>query len=387
MDWRMIRSDGVILHDRHTTSHLVTASAMTIATITDLLRPIIDPDLGSSLGELQAIHSVDVDGQAIRVYLDVIPPLHWIARRLDHDCKATIHANYPDAEVEILVRERVAPMQRPTSLAGVKHLIAVASGKGGVGKSTIAANLAAALAQRGASVGLLDADIYGPSQPTMYGVVGETMPARKTDDGKIIGRPLERYGVQIASLGFVMQRDQAAILRGPMLAGYFTTLVDQIEWGDLDFLIFDLPPGTGDIQLTLTQRIPLTGAVVVTTPQEIALADVRRSIQMFRKVNVDVLGVIENMSYFIPPDMPERRYHIFGEGGGKGVAAEYGVPFLGEVPIDVRVREGGDEGFPFVLDPESGALGDAFRGIASNVVAEVRRHHRKHVETPLDITL
>jgi ATP-binding protein involved in chromosome partitioning len=221
----------------------------------------------------------------------------------------------------------------------------------------------------------------------MYGVAGESMPARKTDDGKLIGKPIEQYGVQIASLGFVMQRDQAAILRGPMLAGYFSTLVDQIEWGDLDVLLFDLPPGTGDIQLTLTQRIPLTGAVVVTTPQEIALADVRRSIQMFRKVNVDVLGIIENMSYFVPPDMPEKRYHIFGEGGGKAVAAEYEVPFLGEVPIDVRVREGGDQGFPFVLDPESGSLGDAFRVLAGSVVAEIRRHNRRSLDTPLQITL
>jgi len=360
---------------------------MTPASITDLLRPIIDPDLQASLGELDCINSVDVDQDTVRVYLDVIPPIHWIAQRLDHDCKATIQSNFPDVAVEVFVRERPATQQRPPSLSGVRHLIAVASGKGGVGKSTIAANLAAALAQRGARVGLLDADIYGPSQPTMYGVAGESMPARKTDDGKLIGKPIEQYGVQIASLGFVMQRDQAAILRGPMLAGYFSTLVDQIEWGDLDVLLFDLPPGTGDIQLTLTQRIPLTGAVVVTTPQEIALADVRRSIQMFRKVNVDVLGIIENMSYFVPPDMPEKRYHIFGEGGGKAVAAEYEVPFLGEVPIDVRVREGGDQGFPFVLDPDSGSLGDAFRVLAGSVVAEIRRHNRRSLDTPLQITL
>lgn len=360
---------------------------MTSASITELLRPIVDPDLQATLGALQAIENVEIDGDTVRVYLDVIPPIHWIAQRLDHDCKATIHANHPEATVEVFVRERASAQQRPPALAGVRHLIAVASGKGGVGKSTIAANLAAALAQRGARVGLLDADIYGPSQPTMYGVAGESMPARKTDDGKLIGRPIEQYGVQIASLGFVMQRDQAAILRGPMLAGYFSTLVDQIEWGELDFLLFDLPPGTGDIQLTLTQRIPLSGAVVVTTPQEIALADVRRSIQMFRKVNVDVLGIIENMSYFIPPDMPEKRYHIFGQGGGQGVAKEYDVPFLGEVPIDVRVREGGDEGFPFVLDPESGSLGDAFREIAGNVVAEVRRHNRGGTDIPLQITI
>lgn len=360
---------------------------MTPSDIRTLLEPVLDTDLGRTLGALGAIHDVEVTGQRVRVFLEAVQPLHWIARRLDHDCKATILANYPNAEVDILVRERGRADKRSPALAGIKNLIAVSSGKGGVGKSTVAANLAAALAQRGASVGLLDADIYGPSQPTMYGLANESMRAEKTADGKVIGYPNEAYGVKIASVGFVMQRDQAAILRGPMLAGYFTMLVEQITWGELDFLIFDLPPGTGDIQLTLTQRIPLTGAVVVTTPQEIALADVRRSIQMFTKVNVDVLGVIENMSYFVPPDMPDRKYHIFGEGGGRSVASEYNVPFLGELPIDTRVRKGADEGFPFVLDPESGTLADAFRGVAENVVREVRRSNARSADATVEISL
>jgi ATP-binding protein involved in chromosome partitioning len=341
--------------------------------VASLLSSIQDPDLGSSLGQLGAVHSVEVSGNKVRAFLEVVPPLHWIAKRLDHDCKAIILANYPDAEVEILVRESQNASAVGRVFPGIKHLIAVSSGKGGVGKSTVAANLAAALAQRGARVGLLDADIYGPSQPTMYGMADQQMRAEKSPEGKVIGYPNEAYGVKVASIGFVMQRDQAAILRGPMLAGYFNMLVEQIMWGDLDFLIFDLPPGTGDIQLTLTQRIPLTGAVVVTTPQEIALADVRRSIQMFNKVNVNVLGVVENMSHFIPPDMPDRKYYIFGQGGGQGVAQEYDVPFLGEVPIDVRIREGADSGFPFVLDPESGSLGDAFRELAQRVVQQVRK--------------
>ena len=347
---------------------------MTEADIRQLLGPIIDPDLGEPLSNLGTIHAVEVDGPAGKVYLEVVQPVHWIARRLEHDCLSTITANYPEAEVEIMVRETGLPTTpRSPGIAGVKNLIAVASGKGGVGKSTLAANLAAALAQQGATVGLLDADVYGPSQPTMYGLAGQQMRAEKGENGKIIGHPNEAHGVKVASIGFVMERDQAAILRGPMLAGYFSTLVDQIQWGELDFLLFDLPPGTGDIQLTMTQRIPLTGAVVITTPQEIALADVRRSIQMFRKVNVDVLGIIENMSYFVPPDAPEKKYHIFGEGGGKAVAEEYGVKVLGEVPIEMRIREGGDSGTPFVLDPESGSQGDAIRQIAANMVAEVRR--------------
>jgi len=360
---------------------------MTSERILDLIGLIIDPDIGRSLADLGAIHAVEVDGDAVTVKLDVVQPLHWVAQRLHHDCQAAVEQAFPTARVTVLVREQGGEAMRPSTLAGVKNLIAVASGKGGVGKSTVAANLAAALAQRGASVGLLDADIYGPSQPTMYGMSDQTMHAEKGEDGKIIGYPNEQYGVKVASIGFVMQRDQAAILRGPMLAGYFSTLVDQIQWGELDFLIFDLPPGTGDIQLTLTQRIPLTGALVVTTPQEIALADVRRSIQMFRKVNVDIIGVVENMSYFIPPDMPEKKYHIFGQGGGARVASEYEVPFLGEVPIDVRVRVGGDEGFPFVLDPESGSLGDAFRGLASNVISEVRRINARASASTVEISL
>ncbi|MBM4179178.1 MAG: Mrp/NBP35 family ATP-binding protein [Ignavibacteria bacterium] len=338
-----------------------------------LLYGIQDPDIGQTLGQLKAVHSVEISGNRVRVFLEVIPPLHWIAKRLDYDCKALVLAHYPDAEVEVLVRESEHDANVARVFPQIKNLIAVSSGKGGVGKSTVAANLAAALAQRGARVGLLDADIYGPSQPTMYGMADQQMRAEKSPEGKVIGYPNEAYGVKVASIGFVMQRDQAAILRGPMLAGYFTMLVEQIQWGELDFLIFDLPPGTGDIQLTLTQRIPLSGAVVVTTPQEIALADVRRSIQMFNKVNVRVLGVVENMSHFIPQDLPDRKYYIFGQGGGQSVANEYGVSFLGEIPIDIRVREGADAGFPFVLDPESGSLGDSFREIASQVVRQVRK--------------
>lgn len=349
---------------------------------------ITDPDLEATLGTLQAVHSVEVEGSNVKVFLEILPPLQLVARELDLACKTAIQERFPDLDVEVMVRELESPLtKRAAGIQQVKTLVAIASGKGGVGKSTVSANLAAALAQRGIRVGLLDADIYGPSQPTMYGVAGETMRAERTEDGAMRGYPIERYGVKVASIGFVMQRDQAAILRGPMLAGYFSTLVDQIQWGELDVLLFDLPPGTGDIQLTLTQRIPLTGAVVVTTPQEIALADVRRSIQMFRKVNVPVLGVIENMSYFIPPDMPDKQYYIFGQGGGERVASEYSVPFFGEVPIDMRIREGADEGFPFVLDPESGAAGDAFRALAGRVVREIRQQNHRTRGAALAIEL
>ncbi|MBI2794494.1 MAG: Mrp/NBP35 family ATP-binding protein [Ignavibacteria bacterium] len=361
---------------------------MTSADILACLANVIDPDFQRPLAETGAIHDVRVDGNTIQVFLELVQPIHWVAREINSACASAIAQRYPQAEVEIFVRERGLPdAVRSKSLAGVRNLIAVASGKGGVGKSSVAANLAIVMAQKGASVGLLDADIYGPSQPTMYGMAGEGMKAEKTEDGKIIGYPNERYGVKIASIGFVMQRDQAAILRGPMLAGYFTTLVDQMQWGDLDFLVFDLPPGTGDIQLTLTQKIPLTGAVVITTPQEIALADVRRSIQMFRKVNVEVLGVVENMSFFVPPDNLDRRYYIFGRGGGTAVAKEFDVPFLGEIPIDASVREGSDNGFPVALNPDAGAVYDAFQSVASNIVSQIRKRNAAHTSSPVTITI
>ncbi len=361
---------------------------MTTPDIRTLVDDIVDPDLLKTLRELQAVQDVVVDGNHVKIYLHVIQPVHGVARRLDHDVTATILANYPQAEVSVYVRETGLPTsQRSSAIAEVRNLIAVASGKGGVGKSTLSANLAAALAAKGLLVGLLDADIYGPSQPTMYGLTGAGMRAEQGPDGKIVGYPNEAHGVKVASIGFVMQRDQAAILRGPMLAGYFSTLVDQIQWGDLDVLLFDLPPGTGDIQLTMTQRIPLTGAVVVTTPQEIALADVRRSIQMFRKVNVDVLGVVENMSYFIPPDMPDKRYHIFGEGGGRAVAAEYDVPFLGEIPLDMHVREGADAGVPIVLGHTDSITADAFRSVADNVLRAIRQANLRNESAPISIEM
>lgn len=343
-------------------------------TILTALQSVNDPDLGKNLSELAAIQDVEYQQREVVVKVNLVQPLHWIASSIDRAIKDAVRTVEPDAKVTVMVSEVGIPSTtRPARLAGVRNLIAIASGKGGVGKSTTAVNLAVALAQRGATVGLLDADIYGPSVPSMFGLAGASMRAVKTDDGKILGYPHEQFGVRIASIGFVMQRDQAAILRGPMLAGYFSTLVDQIEWGDLDFLLFDLPPGTGDIQLTLTQRIPLTGAVVVTTPQEIALSDVRRSIQMFRKVNVPVIGVVENMSYFVPPDMPDHVYHIFGQGGGKAVAEEYSVPFLGELPIEVAIRSGGDAGIPVVANPDEFEAGEAFRSIASSMVSQVRR--------------
>ncbi len=348
---------------------------------------VVDPDIGVSLSELQAVHEVRLQNGAVELYLELIPPLHWVARRLEQECQTALAEVAPDATVQIYVRERHIPRAVPSSvLPGVKHLVAIASGKGGVGKSTVAANIAVALAQAGAAVGLLDADIYGPSAPTLFGLQGMPLHARKDEHGRVIGIPHERYGVRIASMGFVLQRDQAAILRGPLLAGYFMTLVEQMDWGELDFLIFDLPPGTGDIQLTLAQKVPLTGVVLVTTPQELSIADVRRSVTMFRRVNVTPLGIVENMSYFVCPRCGHRE-HIFGEGGAHQLAEEVGIPLLGQLPLDPLLQRASDEGIPVVEHPAGTHLRELFHTLVARLAAEIRRHYYHHQAPPLEISL
>ena len=275
---------------------------------------------------------------------------------------------------------------RPTAPPGVSQVanfIAVASGKGGVGKSTVAANLAAALAETGAKVGLLDADVYGPSVPLMFGVP-ETEKPRVNDDRHIV--PLVRYGVKLLSMGFLVDDSRAVIWRGPMVSSAVRQFLGQAAWGELDHLVIDLPPGTGDIQLTLVQTVPLTGAVVVSTPQAVALADARKAVKMFDNVGVPVLGVVENMAYFTPPDLPDRRYHLFGEGGAKDLAAELEVPLLGEVPIEQAAREAGDRGTPVVLAEPESASAVAFREMAARVVAEVDRRNADAPPTqPIEI--
>jgi len=219
----------------------------------------------------------------------------------------------------------------------------------------------------------------------MFGLENKKLMATTTPDGRTVAAPIEQYGVKVASMGFVMNREEAAIVRGPMLAGYFSMLFEQVEWGELDFLIFDLPPGTGDIQLTLVQKIPLTGAVIVTTPQDIALADVRRSITMFQKVKVDVLGIIENMSYFTPDELPDKKYYIFGEGGGKRIANEFGVNLLGEVPIDINMREGNDSGKPVILKGDNNPQTNILKEIVYNVVSETRKVNYMNSKTKAPI--
>jgi ATP-binding protein involved in chromosome partitioning len=253
------------------------------------------------------------------------------------------------------------------TLPGIKYLLAVASGKGGVGKSTVAANLALALHAEGRRVGLLDADIYGPSVPIMMGVSGVV-------DQTTTRFPLERYGIRLMSMGFIVPTSQAVVWRGPMVHRAITQFLTDphIQWGELDYLVIDLPPGTGDAQLTLTQTAPLSGAVIVTTPQEVSLIDARKGLEMFRQVRVPVLGIVENMSYFVGED--GKRYELFGRGGGKKLAADAGVPFLGEIPIDPRVAECGDTGDPIVHKYPDSPAAKAYRDLAVTVAGELARH-------------
>lgn len=339
--------------------------------IIEKIGPISDPDLGYTLTALNAIKNINFNNNTVKIDIELIPPTNWIADQIELECLQRL-SELQDYNFEINIIDAPTKQIPKQSLRDVKFIIAVASGKGGVGKSAIAANIAAAIAQKGVSTGLLDADIYGPSQPTMWGMKNSHLPAEERD-GKTIVYPAEKYGIKIASMGFLMQEDEAAIVRGPILASYLQMLIEQIEWGDLDFLIFDLPPGTGDIQLTLTQKVPLTGSVIVTTPQEIAVVDVRRSIKMFEKVKVPVLGVIENMSYFVPQDMPNKKYYIFGKGGGKRIAEESRVRFLGEVPLLEQFRESNDNGLPFVLNSEAGVYGEEINRVVENIIQEIRR--------------
>lgn len=351
----------------------------------DIVNAIVnieDPDLNKTLAELNAIKEVTIEDNTVKVYIELVQPIFTIYEEISQKINEEIVKLYPSVEVEVNVSERMYDLSKRKVLKQVKNIIAVASGKGGVGKSSIAANLTAALHLTGARVGILDGDVYGPSQPTMFGLNEQPFEVVEMPDGTTMAFPLEKYGIKVASMGMILQKNEAAIVRGPLLAGYFSMLFEQIEWGELDYLVFDLPPGTGDVQLTLTQKIPLTGAIIVTTPQEIAVADVRRSIAMFRKVNVEILGVVENMSYFIPPDDPSKKYYIFGEGGGKRVCEELGVDFLGEVPFEILTRESNDSGMPVVLREDAKNQREVFLNLVRKINNKIRKRNFKILQLP-----
>jgi ATP-binding protein involved in chromosome partitioning len=346
---------------------------MNINIIKQKLNSISDNDLGYNLEQLEAVKIVEQQDDDLFVLLELVPPINWIEADIRKTAEAIISELEPNVNFTIEIKEKELPKNPSKFLTGVKNIIAVAAGKGGVGKSAMAANLAASLSLSNAKVGLIDGDIYGPSQPTIWGMKDVKLPAEPTESGKTIVYPAEKHNIKIASMGFLMQESDAAIVRGPILASYLQMLIEQIEWGELDFIVFDLPPGTGDIQLTLTQKVPLTGAVVVTTPQEISVVDVRRSVKMFEKVKVPVLGVIENMSYFIPEDAPDKKYYIFGQGGGKTIADEAQVRFLGEVPLLQKFRESNDNGLPYVLREDGGEYAEKLHNITASIVQQIRK--------------
>ncbi|MGC8748192.1 MAG: P-loop NTPase [Candidatus Kapaibacteriota bacterium] len=350
--------------------------------IVNAIANIKDPDLDLTLVELSAIKDVTIENNTVKIFLELVQPIFTVFEQITQNINNAIVELYPSVEVEVNIAERMYDLSKRKVLKQVKNIIAVASGKGGVGKSSIAANIASALHLTGAKVGILDGDVYGPSQPTMFGLSEQPFEVVEMPDGTTMAFPLEKYGIKVASMGMILQKNEAAIVRGPLLAGYFSMLFEQIEWGNLDYLVFDLPPGTGDVQLTLTQKIPLTGAIIVTTPQEIAVADVRRSIAMFRKVNVEILGVIENMSYFIPPDDPNKKYYIFGEGGGRKVAQELAVDFLGEVPFEIFTRESNDSGMPVVLKDEAKTQREIFLDLVKKINSKIRKRNFKILQLP-----
>lgn len=346
--------------------------APSAAKILEVLQPVQDPELQKSLVDLNMIRNVKVENGIATFTLVLTTPACPLREMIVDDCKKAVQALPGIESVEVEVTAET-PQQKSvpdrTGVPGVKNIIAVSSGKGGVGKSTVAVNIAAALAQSGASVGMIDADIYGPNVPTMLGLEDAVVEVRKEAQGDVM-EPAIAQGIKLVSMGFLIDKDQPVIWRGPMLNGIIRQFLYQVDWGNLDYLIIDLPPGTGDAQLTLAQAVPMAGVVIVSTPQNVALLDARKGLRMFQQLGVPVLGVVENMSYFIPPDRPETQYDIFGSGGGEKIAKELGVPLIGCVPLEIPVREGGDQGKPIVLSGSS-ASAQAFQKIATDVAAKV----------------
>jgi len=338
------------------------------------LSTVIDPDFKKDLVSLNMIKDLKIEGLDIYFTIELTTPACPLKDQLENDSRNAIANMVNDiAVVHINFTSKVTTLRdfRTDVLPGVKNIIAVSSGKGGVGKSTVSVNLALALQRSGAKVGLIDADIHGPSIPTMLGLKGLKPGLEMVGDKhKIV--PLQYKGLKVMSIGFLVDDRQAIVWRGPMVTSALRQFITDVLWGDLDYIILDMPPGTGDVQLTLAQIVPVTGAVIVTTPQEVALADARKAIAFYEleTVKIPVLGVIENMAYFTPAELPENKYYIFGKGGGKQLAEEYKAAFLGEVPLVQAIREGGDIGVPAVLE-EGSPSAEAFEAVASKVARNI----------------
>jgi ATP-binding protein involved in chromosome partitioning len=336
------------------------------------LRNVEDPDLKKDLVSLNMVKEIEINGNKVNITIELTTPACPLKDKIESDCISEIKKSQPFVnEVKVKMTSKVSSKTHPAKnsiLPGVKNTIAVASGKGGVGKSTVAVNLAVALAMEGAKVGLIDADIYGPSIPMMLGIKEKPKIHQSPDSQKMM--PLENFGIKVMSIGFLLEDDSPVIWRGPMASGAIKQFMTDVEWGELDYLLFDLPPGTGDIQLTLVQTIPLTGSVLVTTPQPVSLIDAKKGLKMFQRVNVPVFGIVENMSYFIAPDTGNR-YEIFGHGGGENLAHELNIEFLGGIPIDPRIREGGDSGKPIVFDRKDSTESQIIFEICRKLAAQI----------------
>ena len=352
--------------------------AITPKQVLRALDQVVEPERGKGLVRLDMIKNLRVEADRVAFTVVLKSPGAPFAQEVEARCTEAIReALGPDVRVDVETDSEMIALGDSLEVSGsgkggrpapgARNIVAVASGKGGVGKSTVAVNLALALAGEGYDVGLVDTDIYGPSIPTMFGIKGEK--PRVGEGRKIV--PLEKHGVKLLSMGFLVDPSQAVIWRGPMVSSAVRQFLGDAEWGDLDYLVLDLPPGTGDIQLTIVQTVPLTGALIVSTPQEVALADARKGVGMFQNVNVPVLGIVENMAFFSPPDLPDRKYYLFGRGGAQKLAGELAVPFLGEVPLEQDVREGGDDGRPVVIAEPESAAAQAFVEIARETAEQV----------------
>lgn len=342
--------------------------------ILEALKKITSPGEGGNLVDAGVVQNIMIFGDEVVVDVLIDNPSMQAKKKIEVEILKAIHSEvYEKAKVKVNVRVQAKekPEIKGKPIEGIKNIVAVASGKGGVGKSTITANLAVALQKMGFKVGLLDADIYGPSMPIMFDVENEK-PQSVVVGNQSKMKPIESYGVKILSIGFFTHPDQAVIWRGPMAAKALNQMIFDADWGELDFLLLDLPPGTGDIHLSIMQALPITGAVIVSTPQIVALADARKGIAMFRQetINVPVLGLVENMAYFTPEELPNNQYYIFGKEGAKNLAQDSDTPFLGEIPLVQSIREAGDVGRPAALQNNT-IISKAFENLARNVVQEV----------------
>jgi ATP-binding protein involved in chromosome partitioning len=347
---------------------------MTPELVLQALSSVQEPDLGKDIVTLNMVRDIEIEGNYIAFTVVLTTPACPLKDMIKNACINAIHLTVnKDATVNVKFTANTTTKRNDpgTVLPNVKNIIAVVSGKGGVGKSTVAANLALGLAKGGAKVGLMDADIYGPSVPIMFGVRGER-PMMVEVKGKGMIVPLEKFGIKLISIGLLVDEKNAVVWRGPMASSAIRQFVTDVYWDELDYLVVDMPPGTGDIHLTLMQTVPVTGSVIVTTPQDVALADAKKGIAMFSQaqLNVPVIGLVENMSYFTPAELPDHKYYIFGKDGGKRLAEEYDLPFLGQIPLVQSIREGGDKGIPIMLSNDE-ITKKAFEDFAGHVVRSI----------------